>query len=380
MRLAHPCSKMTDITAAVLRPLPGAGANLAGIAPPTYLRVVATTRCNLSCSYCHGEGDDAKGGQLDTEMLMQCLRIAAAKGVRKFKFLGGDPLVRADLPDVIARLHAAAPSADISLITAGSQKAEKVDAVFAAGLDRINFSMHGFSAAALAGRQSRKVSGEKLHAQRAAFIARVLEYGRACKINYVYTGEDNEGDLNELLDWAAPLPVTVNVLDDLGNSSLNAAALCLALTRMRGRPASEESVPDADSMETRHLIWDDGLRVEIKHKRLGDLLAYAACPDCHKRQMCREGIYALRLLHSGNLHLCMDRQDIFLPLADIIGRHGRQEGARQWDQFFREEMNNGKNNTRRHRRARCGQNHNRAGDCKVVRLDIPRRIGRGAAP
>lgn len=360
--------------------MPGAAATPAAIAPPTYLRVVATTRCNLSCSYCHGEGDDAAGGQLDTALLMQCLRIAAAKGIRKFKFLGGDPLVRADLPDVIAGLRAIAPSADISLITAGSQKADKVDAVFAAGLDRINFSMHGFSIAALAARQERRVNAEKLHAQRAAFIARVLEYGRVCKINYVYTGESDESDLNELLDWAAPLPVTVNVLDDLNNSSLDAAALCRALTRMRGEPACEERVPDADSMETRHLIWKDGLRVEIKHKQLGDLLAYAACPSCSKRYKCREGIYAIRLLHSGNLHLCMDRQDIFLPLADIIQERGRQEGARAWEQFFTEEMNNEKNNTRRYRSARRGQNHHRAGDCKVVRLDFPRRIGGSIAP
>ena len=110
------------------------GENPPPIAPPTYLRVVATTRCNLSCSYCHGEGDDAGGGQLEKARLLPCLQVAADKGIRKFKFLGGDPLVRADLPEIIAAVRSFAPFADISLITAGSQKAEKADEVFAAGL------------------------------------------------------------------------------------------------------------------------------------------------------------------------------------------------------------------------------------------------------
>ena len=165
------------------------GENPPPIAPPTYLRVVATTRCNLSCSYCHGEGDDAGGGQLEKARLLPCLQVAADKGIRKFKFLGGDPLVRADLPEIIAAVRSFAPFADISLITAGSQKAEKADEVFAAGLDRINFSIHGFSVAALAGRQGRAANAEKLHCQRAKFIERVLVLGRKCKINYVYTGD-----------------------------------------------------------------------------------------------------------------------------------------------------------------------------------------------
>lgn len=373
-----PPSKVKTMTASAIRQPLAAGESRV-TAAPTYLRVVATDKCNLSCSYCHGEGDNTGGGQLERETLMKCLRIAADKGVRKFKFLGGDPLVRRDLPEVIASLRGVAPRADISLITAGSQKAEKVDAVFGAGLDRINFSMHGFSVGAFAARQPRKINAAKLHAQRGAFVARVLEYGRACKINYVYTGRKDEGDLNQLLDWAAPLNVTVNVLDDLKNESLNADVLYDALKRMRGTPLREEKCPDPDSMETRHLIWGDGLRVELKHNRLGDMFAYAACPDCDKQRQCREGIYAIRLMSSGDLQLCMDRPDIALPLAGIVGEKGEQAGARAWDNFFKEEMNNETHNTCRYRRARRGEDDNRAGDFQIVRLFVPQRVGGSVA-
>ena len=98
---------------------------------PTYLRIVATTRCNLSCSYCHREGDDLNGGQLNSFYLKKCLKIAATKGIRKFKFLGGEPLLRKDLAEIIEYLRDNSSNSDISIITAGVVPIRLIDKVFA---------------------------------------------------------------------------------------------------------------------------------------------------------------------------------------------------------------------------------------------------------
>lgn len=362
------------------QPLPTAANNDSMGLPmshPTYLRIVATTRCNLSCSYCHGEGDTSHKGELAHDTLIRCLEVAATKGIRKFKFLGGDPLIRSDLPDIIAKLRNIAPDADISLITAGSQRANKVDNVFSAGLDRINFSIHGFTESEFANRQSHNTSTAKLYQQRTDFIERVMTYDKPCKVNYVYTGKQNDADINGLLDWAADKPVIVNILDDLNNPNLNADVLLEVLMRLRGAPLDEKIHPDPDSLATKHFSWRDGLQVELKHKQLGNMLAYAACPSCPKRQQCREGIYALRLFHTGNLHLCMDRPDINFPLADIINNHGILAGEKEWDKFFNQEMNDGKNHISYNRRPRRGENHDRTDDCKIIRMHFPNRA-RGA--
>src|SRR5690349_8152598 len=97
---------------------------------PTYLRVVITTRCPLACSYCHMEGDPAVPGHengLSTEDWCLLLHAALDSGIRKLKFLGGEPLVRRDLPAIVRSLRARDPTVDLSVITAGAVPRHMLD-------------------------------------------------------------------------------------------------------------------------------------------------------------------------------------------------------------------------------------------------------------
>ena len=114
---------------------------------PSYLRVVVTARCSLACSYCHMEGDPAGGeaGGMSTSDLHALLEAACNNGIRKLKFLGGEPLLRRDLPEIIGRLRALHPDLDISLITGGAVPLSRLDACLEAGLTRANLSIHGWA-------------------------------------------------------------------------------------------------------------------------------------------------------------------------------------------------------------------------------------------
>lgn len=299
---------------------------------PTYLRVVATTRCPLVCSYCHMEGDPHQEGtafQLDSQTLEACLAVAIDAGVRKIKFLGGEPLVRKDLAAQVARLRRRAPDADLSVITSGVAAVETVKALFDAGLSRMNLSIHGFGLEAFAQRSRRPAPH---HALRAQVIDTLLRLGRPLKLNYVYGGPADEADLAELLRWGADKPVLINVLDDLGNAALGAEPLMAVLKALRGPWQEQWQEPDPDSLATTRLRWGDGLQVEVKTSQLGLVAPFADCERCPARQRCREGIYAVRLTHRGQLQLCMDRPDLSFSLVDALGR-GHEAGVAAWRDF-----------------------------------------------
>lgn len=291
--------------------------------PVRYLRVVLTARCNLSCSFCHMEGDPGAEGQhggLPAEELTQLLLAVAAAGIQKLKFLGGEPLLRTDLPEILRPLRKSFPDLDLSIITAGAISPERLDACYAAGLSRCNVSIHGWTREAFVARTG--ASNPRLHELRQRFLEAAIAHRRPLKLNYVYTGNQDDEDLGALLSWAAGRPLVVNVLNDLHQSGITAGVIEATVNRLHGDPCAEHLEPDPFSLPTRHLHWSDGLEVEIKHQHLGEQGAYRACESCPVRARCTEGILALRLTHTGELRPCMDRPDLSLPLLPLLHRDG----------------------------------------------------------
>ena len=70
----------------------------------TGLRIALTPRCNLKCIYCHHEGEVKPKREIPGEMVVSVARAAADLGVRSLKFTGGEPLLRADLADLISEV------------------------------------------------------------------------------------------------------------------------------------------------------------------------------------------------------------------------------------------------------------------------------------
>ncbi|MBV8425574.1 MAG: GTP 3',8-cyclase MoaA [Candidatus Eremiobacteraeota bacterium] len=112
--------------------------------PITYLRIYVTDRCNLRCVYCMPEEGlpwIAKREILTYEEIAEIVRAAAAIGVRSIRLTGGEPLVRLDLHKLVAMLSAIPGIEDIALSTNGMLLAQRIDALIAAGLRRVNISL-----------------------------------------------------------------------------------------------------------------------------------------------------------------------------------------------------------------------------------------------
>jgi cyclic pyranopterin phosphate synthase len=109
--------------------------------PLNSLRIQVNASCNFKCFFCHMEGTDENGSTLTPEMIERVVKIASSNGVNRVKFTGGEPLLRKDMEEIISRTRKYI-AGDISLTTNAYFLKERAHALKAAGLNRINISMH----------------------------------------------------------------------------------------------------------------------------------------------------------------------------------------------------------------------------------------------
>lgn len=105
------------------------------------LRISVTDRCNIRCFYCMPEHDVKfveRREILDFEEIERFVRVAVGLGVTKLRITGGEPLVRRDLPVLIARLTKIPGVRDIALTTNGVLLPALAEPLYEAGLRRIN--------------------------------------------------------------------------------------------------------------------------------------------------------------------------------------------------------------------------------------------------
>lgn len=108
------------------------------------LRISVTDRCDLRCVYCLPDEDIEwvpRREILTLEEVARISRVAVGQGVRKIRITGGEPLLRRDLETLITYLRAIPELRDLSLTTNGTQLARKAEALYEAGLHRVNVSL-----------------------------------------------------------------------------------------------------------------------------------------------------------------------------------------------------------------------------------------------
>ena len=105
------------------------------------LRISVTDRCNIRCFYCMPEDNVnyvAREEILSFEEIERFVRVAISLGVTKLRITGGEPLVRKDLPVLIRKLAALEGIKDLALTTNGVLLARQAEALYEAGLRRLN--------------------------------------------------------------------------------------------------------------------------------------------------------------------------------------------------------------------------------------------------
>lgn len=108
------------------------------------LRISVTDRCNIRCFYCMPAENVVfmqRSQLLSFEEIERFVRMVVPLGVRKIRITGGEPLVRRDLPVLVEKIAAIDGIADIGMTTNGLLLADQAQALWDAGLRRLNVSL-----------------------------------------------------------------------------------------------------------------------------------------------------------------------------------------------------------------------------------------------
>jgi cyclic pyranopterin phosphate synthase len=165
------------------------------------LRISVTDRCNFRCTYCmpaEGLAWLPKSEILTFEEIARLLRLFVRLGVRSVKITGGEPTVRADLPDLVRMLREAAPDIDLSMTTNGVLLDRLAEPIARAGLDRATISLDSL----LRHRFEEMTRRDALDRVLAGIAAAVDAGLTPVKINCVVIGGTNDDEVVEFARWS----------------------------------------------------------------------------------------------------------------------------------------------------------------------------------
>lgn len=115
--------------------------------PLLNLRIAITSRCNLSCVYCHKEGEEigscskGKSDEMKLDEIIRIAKISIKLGISRIKITGGEPLLRNDVCEIIKGIASIPGLKDLSMSTNGTLLKAKAKDLKEFGLKRVNISL-----------------------------------------------------------------------------------------------------------------------------------------------------------------------------------------------------------------------------------------------
>jgi GTP 3',8-cyclase len=266
----------------------------------TYLRVSVTDRCDFRCVYCMAEDMTflPKADVLSLEELDRLCSAFVAKGVRKLRLTGGEPLVRRGIMTLVGSLarHLKTGALDeLTLTTNGSQLGKYARELAGFGVKRINVSLDTldpdkFREITRWGDLHKVLDG--IEAARAA--------GLAVKINAVALKGVNEDEFASLLRWAHGLGMDLTLIEvmPLGEVGEGRLDQYLPLSMVRARLAEHFTLEDIDYRTGGPARY---ARVAETGGRLGFItpLTHNFCESCNR----------VRITCTGTLFMCLGQED-----------------------------------------------------------------------
>ncbi|HYD49531.1 MAG TPA: GTP 3',8-cyclase MoaA [Terriglobales bacterium] len=247
--------------------------------PLRNLRLSVTDRCNLRCQYCMPEADYLwlpRQDLLQFEEISRLVDIFCRLGVDKLRLTGGEPLMRRDLPALVAMFVAKAALRDIALTTNGVLLRQQAEALAQAGLHRITISLDTLDGDRFLALTRRDELGHVLEGIAAAAAA---GFRNGIKLDAVVMRGVNDDELFALLEFARTVPAELRFIEymDVGGATrwswervVSRAEILAALGHRYG---AVEPLPNADSAPADRFRLPDGTVFGI--------ISSTTAPFCH---------------------------------------------------------------------------------------------------
>ena len=281
----------------------------------TYVRVSVTDRCDFRCVYCMAEDMTflPKAEILTLEELDRLCSAFVAKGVRKLRLTGGEPLVRRNVMSLVRALsrHLADGALDeLTLTTNGSQLARFASELAECGVKRINVSLDTldvakFRAITRWGDLGKVMAG--IEAARAA--------GIRIKLNAVALKGVNDDEFDDLIRFAHGRGMDLTLIETMpmGEIDGDRTAQYLPLSRVRAMLMERwtlEDIPYRTGGPARYV------RVAETGGRLGFItpMTHNFCESCNR----------VRVTCTGTLYMCLGQEDAADLRAPLRASEGNE--------------------------------------------------------
>jgi cyclic pyranopterin phosphate synthase len=265
----------------------------------TYLRVSVTDRCDFRCIYCMSETMTFLPRQ-DLLTLEEIDRLASAfvaRGVRKLRLTGGEPLVRRNIMWLIERLsrHLGHGLDELTLTTNGSQLAQHAEALAACGVARINVSLDTLDPG-----KFRDITRRGDLAQVLRGIDAAARTGLKIKINTVALRDVNEDEIEDLIRWAHGSGFDLTLIETMpmGEIGADRTEQYLPLSLVRARLAQHFTLDDITYRSGGPARY---ATVRETGGRLGFItpMTHNFCESCNR----------VRVTCTGTLYMCLGQED-----------------------------------------------------------------------
>jgi cyclic pyranopterin phosphate synthase len=266
----------------------------------SYLRVSITDRCDFRCVYCMSEDMRflPKADLLTLEELDRLCTAFIAKGVRKLRLTGGEPLVRRNMMSLVRSLSRHLETgalSELTLTTNGSLLSRFAGELRDSGVRRINVSLDTldpvkFRAITRWGDLSQVLSG----------IKAARNAGLAVKINAVVLKSVNDDEIPSLMQWAHGHGMGLTLIEvmPLGEVGGDRLDQYVPLSLLRARLSSQYTLtdlPESSGGPARYA------RISETGGTLGFItpMTHNFCESCNR----------VRITCTGTLHACLGHED-----------------------------------------------------------------------
>ncbi len=277
----------------------------------SYLRVSVTDRCDFRCIYCMSEHMEflPKSEVLSFEEIEQLARAFIARGTRKIRLTGGEPLVRRDVMDLVRTLgsHLGQGLDELTLTTNGSQLRRYAKGLAQAGVRRINVSLDTLDES-----RFREITRRGRIAEVLDGIDAADEAGLGIKINMVAMRGVNDDEIEPMMAWAHGRGFGLTLIEGmpLGEVGIDRVESYLPLRELRERIARRYTLEPAAHRTGGPARYD---WVKETNGLLGFItpMSHNFCESCNR----------VRLTATGQLYLCLGQDDM-VDLREVLRTEG----------------------------------------------------------
>jgi cyclic pyranopterin phosphate synthase len=265
----------------------------------TYLRVSVTDRCDFRCVYCMAEDMTFLPRQsvLSLEELDRLGSAFVARGVRKLRLTGGEPLVRRNIMSLIGSLsrHIGNGLDELTLTTNGSQLHRYADALADCGVARINVSLDTLDPA-----KFRAITRLGDFDQVMRGIDAADRAGLKIKVNTVALRDINEDEITNLIRWSHGRGFDLTLIETMPMGEIDADRTdqYLPLSLVRARLSQRFTLDETD-----YRTGGPARYVTVRETggRLGLItpMTHNFCETCNR----------VRLTCTGTLYMCLGQED-----------------------------------------------------------------------